>query len=119
MYNNGGAMAVEAGGTSNVIINGGDFRQVGVPKDDPKCDLIYATDSATIEIKGGTFKAVTPANTLNVKDTDRGSAKIIVKGGSFYKYDPSNPTLGDNEVFVADGYHVEKDGDWYKVVANK
>ena len=114
-----GAMAVEAGGTSNVIINGGDFRQVGVPKDDPKCDLIYATDSATIEIKGGTFKAVTPANTLNVKDTDRGSAKIIVKGGSFYKYDPSNPTLGDNEVFVADGYHVEKDGDWYKVVANK
>ena len=119
VYNNGGAMAVEAGGTSRVIINGGDFRQVGVPKDDPKCDLIYATDSATIEIKGGTFKAVTPANTLNVKDTDRGSAKIIVKGGSFYKYDPSNPTLGDNEVFVADGYHVEKDGDWYKVVANK
>ena len=119
VYNNGGAMAVEAGGTSNVIINGGDFRQVGVPKDDPKCAFIYATDSATIEIKGGTFKAVTPANTLNVKDTDRGSAKIIVKGGSFYKYDPSNPTLGDNEVFVADGYHVEKDGDWYKVVANK
>ena len=118
-YNNGGAMAVEAGGTSKVIINGGDFRQVGVPKDDLVCDLIYATDSATIEIKGGTFKAVTPANTLNVKDTDRGSAKIIVKGGSFYKYDPSNPTLGDNEVFVADGYHVEKDGDWYKVVANK
>ena len=118
VYNNGGAMAVEAGGTSNVIINGGDFRQVGVPKDDPKCDLIYATDSATIEIKGGTFKAVTPANTLNVKDTDRGSAKIIVKGGSFYKYDPSNPTLGDNEVFVAAGYHVEKSGDWYKVVAD-
>ncbi len=119
VYNNGGAMAVEAGGTSKVIINGGDFRQVGVPKDDLVCDLIYATDSATIEINGGTFKAVTPANTLNVKDTDRGSAKIIVKGGSFYKYDPSNPTLGDNEVFVADGYHVEKDGDWYKVVANK
>ena len=119
VYNNGGAMAVEAGGTSRVIINGGDFRQVGVPKDDPKCDLIYATDKATIEINGGTFKAVTPANTLNVKDTDRSNAKIIVKGGSFYKYDPSNPTLGDNEVFVADGYHVEKDGDWYKVVANK
>lgn len=118
VYNNGGAMAVEAGKTSRVIINGGDFRQVGVPKDDPKCDLIYATDSATIEINGGTFKAVTPANTLNVLDKDSGKAKIIVKGGSFYKYDPSHPTLGDNEVFVADGYHVEKDGDWYKVVAN-
>ena len=118
VYNNGGAMAVEAGGTSNVIINGGDFRQVGVPKDDPKCDLIYATDSATIEINGGTFKAVQPERTLNVLDEDRGKAKIIVKGGSFYKYDPSHPTLGDNEVIVADGYHVEKDGDWYKVVAN-
>ncbi len=117
VYNNGGAMAVEAGGTSRVIINGGDFRQVGVPKDDPVCDLIYATDSATIEINGGTFKAVQPERTLNVLDEDRGKAKIIVKGGSFYKYDPSHPTLGDNEVIVADGYHVEKDGDWYKVVA--
>ena len=114
--NNGAAMAVEAGGTSKVIINGGDFRQVDVPKDDPVCDLIYATDSATIEINGGTFKAVTPANTLNVLDKDRGKAKIIVKGGSFYKYDPSHPT-SENEVFVADGYKVVQDGDWYKVVA--
>lgn len=116
-YYNGGAMAVEAGGTSKVIINGGDFRQVDVSKDDPICDLIYATDKATIEINGGTFKAVTPANTLNVKDTDRGNAKIIVKGGSFYKYDPSHPTLGDNEVVVAAGYKVVQEGDWYKVVA--
>lgn len=113
---NGAAMAVEAGGTSKIIINGGDFRQVDVPKDDPLCDLIYATDKATIEINGGTFKAVTPANTLNVQDKDRGNAKIIVKGGSFYKYDPSHPT-SENEVFVADGYKVVKDGDWYKVVA--
>ena len=115
--NNGAAMAVEAGGTSKVIINGGDFRQVDVPKDDPVCDLIYATDSATIEINGGTFKAVTPANTLNVQDKDRGNAKIIVKGGSFYKYDPSNPAMGPDEVFLADGYKVVQDGDWYKVVA--
>ena len=115
VYNNGGAMAVEAGGTSRVIINGGDFRQVDVPKTDPKCDLIYATDKATIEINGGTFKAVTPANTLNVQDKDRGNAKIIVKGGSFYKYDPSHPT-SENEVFLADGYTVVQDGDWYKVV---
>ena len=114
-YNNRGAMAVEAGGTSKVIINSGDFRQVDVPKTDPKCDLIYATDKATIEINGGTFKAVTPANTLNVQDKDRGNAKIIVKGGSFYKYDPSHPT-SENEVFLADGYTVVQDGDWYKVV---
>ena len=112
------AMAVEAGGTSKVIIKGGDFRQVGVPADDPICDLIYATDKATIEIQGGTFKAVTPANTLNVIDCARGVAKIIVSGGSFYKYDPSHPTMGENEVFVADGYHVVQNGDWYTVVKN-
>ena len=112
----GAAMAVEAGGTSKVIINGGDFRQVDVPADDPVCDLIYATDKATIEINGGTFKAVTPANTLNVIDSARGEAKIIVKGGSFYQYDPSHPAMGENEVFVPDGYKVVQDGDWYTVV---
>ena len=112
----GGAMAVSADGNSKVIINGGDFRQVSVPADDPVCDLIYALGNATIEINGGTFKAVTPANTLNCKDGS--NAKITVKGGSFYKYDPSQPTLGDNEVVVAAGYHVEQDGDWYKVVAD-
>ena len=112
----GGAMAVQADGNSKVIINGGDFRQVSVPDDDPVCDLIYALGNAQIEINGGTFKAVTPANTLNCKDGS--NAKITVKGGSFYKYDPSNPTLGDKEVVVADGYHVVQDGDWFNVVAD-
>ena len=117
VYANRAAMAVEAGGTSTVTIEGGDFRQVNVPEGEP-CDLIYATEKATIVINGGTFKATVPANTLNVLDANRGTAKIIVKGGSFYKYDPSNPILGDNEVFVAEGYHVVQDGDWYKVVAD-
>ena len=112
----GGAMAVSADGDSKVIINGGDFRQVSVPADDPVCDLIYALGNATIEINGGTFKAVTPANTLNCKDGS--NAKITVKGGSFYKYDPSKPTLGDGEVVVAAGYRVEQNGDWYTVVAD-
>ena len=111
----GGAMAVSADGNSKVIVNGGDFRQVGVPADDPVCDLIYALGNATIEINGGTFKAVTPANTLNVKDDARGKAKIIVNGGRFYKYDPSHPTLGDNEIFLGDGCTVTQDGDWYVV----
>ena len=112
----GGAMAVQADGDSKVTINGGDFRQVGVPADDPVCDLIYALGNAQIEINGGTFKAVTPANTLNCQDGS--NAKITVKGGSFYKYDPSNPTLGDNEVVVAAGYHVVHNGDWFNVVAD-
>ena len=111
----GGAMAVSADGDSKVIINGGDFRQVSVPADDSVCDLIYALGNATIEINGGTFKAVTPANTLNVKDDARGKAKIIVNGGHFYKYDPSNPTLGDNEIFLGEGCTVKQDGDWFVV----
>ena len=110
----GGAMAVQADGNSKVIINGGDFRQVGVPADDPVCDLIYALGNAQIEINGGTFKAVLPERTLNCKDGS--NAKITVKGGSFYKYDPSNPTMGANEVSVADGYKVVQNGDWYDVV---
>ena len=111
----GGAMAVQADGDSKVTINGGDFRQVGVPADDPVCDLIYALGNAQIEINGGTFKAVTPANTLNCQDGS--NAKITVKGGSFYMYDPSHPTMGANEVVVPAGYHVVQDGDWFNVVA--
>lgn len=109
----GSAMAVCADGNSKVIINGGDFRQVSVPASDPVCDLIYALGDARIEINGGTFKAVTPANTLNCKDGSK--AKIIVKGGRFYKYDPSNHTMGANEVVVPTGYEVTQDGDWYVV----
>lgn len=105
----GAAMAVEAGDNSKVIINGGDFRQVGVPASDLICNLIYAMDNTTIAINGGAFKAVTPERTLNCQDGS--AAKITVKGGSFFQYDPSNHTLGANEVIVADGYKVVQDGD--------
>lgn len=108
----GAAMAVSASGNSSVTINGGDFRQVGVPANDP-CDLIYADSSAVIEINGGTFMAAQPERTLNCKDGS--AAKIIVNGGRFYKYDPSHPTLGDNEIFLGAGCKVTQDGDWYVV----
>lgn len=111
----GAAIAVWADGSSKVIINGGDFRQVGAPADG-NCDLIYASENAQIEITGGTFKAAQPNRTLNCKD-DSPNARITVKGGSFYKYDPSEPTLGDTEVVVADGFKVVQNGDWYDVVA--
>ena len=111
----GAAMAVSAAGNSKVTINGGTFTQVGVPADDP-CDLIYGDGSAQIIINGGTFRATQPERTLNCKDGS--SAVITVYGGSFYQYDPSHPTLGDNEVVVAEGYHVVQNGDWYTVVKN-
>ena len=111
------ATAVKAMNSGTINITGGTYMQVGVSDDDP-CDLIYANGSGQINISGGKFKAAHPENTLNVLDSDRGKAKITVSGGSFYKYDPSNHTLGDNEVVVAAGYHVEKSGDWYTVVPN-
>ena len=112
-YKDGAAMAVKAGGTSKIIINGGNFRQVSVPDNDKVCDLIYATDSAQIEINDGTFKAVTPANTLNVFDSDRGKAMITVNGGKFYKFNPE--TDNPDEVVLGTGHTVVQEGDWYVV----
>lgn len=103
------ATAVKAMNSGTINITGGTYMQVGVPDDDP-CDLIYANGSGQINISGGTFKAAHPENTLNVLDSDRGKAKITVSGGSFFQYDPSNHTLGANEVIVADGYKVVQDG---------
>lgn len=107
------AMAVYAY-NGKVIINDGYFTQ-DISGTDTQYDLIYADGTGVIEINGGTFKSVTPKWTLNIKNNSQ--AKIIVKGGSFYKYDPSN-SLSENPAanFVADGYTVVKNGDWYTVV---
>ena len=107
----GGAMAVQADGNSKVVINGGDFRQVGVPAGEP-CDLIYALGNATITINGGTFKATTPNNTLNVKDDARETAQIIVNGGKFYKFNPADHS---DEITLGAGHTVKQQGDWYIV----
>lgn len=106
------AMAVFADGNARVIINAGDFRQQVVNSSD-QYDLIYVMDNATVEINGGTFKSVTPDWTISC--VPGANTMPIVKGGSFYKFDPSNaPNCSD--VIVPDGYKVEQDGDWYKVV---
>ena len=58
--------------------------------------------------------------------TNNSNAVIVVSGGMFYQFDPSNNTVGEGEVVVAEGYTVvrcDEDGtandagDWYKVVA--
>lgn len=107
------AMAVFADGNARVIINGGDFRQQVVNSSD-QYDLIYVMDNATVEINGGTFKSVTPDWTISC--VPGANTMTIVKGGSFYKFDPSNAP-NCSGVMVPDGYKVEQDGDWYKVVA--
>ncbi len=106
------AMAVCASGRSEIIIRGGEFANQAPAGS--ALSLIYAEDNAKITIEGGTFKCVSPAWTLNCNDSD--TATITVKGGSFYKFDPSNVTVGEGEIFIADGYKVVQNGDWYNVV---
>ena len=106
------AMAVCASSRSEIIIKGGEFANQAPAGS--TLSLIYAEDSAKITIEGGTFKCVNPAWTLNCNDND--AATITVKGGSFYKFDPSNVTVGEGEIIIADGYKVVQNGDWYNVV---
>ena len=108
------AMAVCASSRSEIIIKGGDFANQAPAGS--TLSLIYAEDSAKITIEGGTFKCVSPEWTLNCNARD--PATITVKGGSFYKFDPSNVTVGEGEIIIPTGYHVEQNGDWYKVVAD-
>ena len=108
------AMAVCASSRSEIIIKGGDFANQAPAGS--TLSLIYAEDNAKITIEGGTFKCVSPEWTLNCNDSD--AATITVKGGSFYKFDPSNVTVGEGEIIIADGYHVVADGDWFNVVAD-
>ena len=106
------AMAVCASSRSEITIKGGDFANQAPAGS--ALSLIYAEDNAKITIEGGTFKCVSPAWTLNCNDSD--PATITVKGGSFYQFDPSNVTVGEGEIIVADGYKVVQNGDWYNVV---
>ena len=106
------AMAVCASSRSEITIKGGEFANQAPAGS--MLSLIYAEDSAKITIEGGTFKCVSPAWTLNCNDSD--PATITVKGGSFYQFDPSNVTVGEGEIIIADGYKVVQNGDWYNVV---
>ncbi len=111
-------MAIWAmGQNAKVIINGGNYTNVGAKDStgDTHFDLIYAKEGALIEINGGTFKAETAKWTLNQHDST--GAVITVKGGKFYGYNPadaySEPTQPKS--FVAEGYISEADGEYYAV----
>ena len=78
------------------------------------CAYAYHWNSE-IYINGGKWYG-SETYTLNKYDTNQ-EAIISVTGGEFYKYNPA-ASHSENPVanFVADGYGVVKDGDWYKVV---
>ncbi len=114
------AMAVSVMNGATAIINGGYFTQDLDVDENSQWDMIYC-QKGKIEINGGTFKSATPKWTLNCLDSAYadGTAKIVVKGGKFYKYNPAESMTEPDGVaanFVADGYKVVQDGDWYEVV---
>lgn len=115
--NNEWNIAIWADG-GKVIINNGTITNKGATStnDSTHFDLVYAKGNGVVEINGGTFIAETPKWTLNKRDND--PCEIIVKGGTFYKYNPAETETEPGGVtsFVAEGYKVIQDGDWYTVV---
>ena len=88
-------------------------------------DCVYLESETTLgyvdlNIKGGKWIGGEQHGvywTINKYDQARGDINVSVTGGEFYKYNPA-ASHSENPVanFVADGYGVIKDVDWYKVV---
>ena len=80
-------------------------------------EAVFAQANASVEILSGSFKSTEyPQFTLNLKDSARETASIVVKGGKYFNFNPAdNAAEGANTNFVAPGYTVEQEGDWYVV----
>lgn len=127
------SMAVWARGDKNAVITikGGTFKGLKDGLAEGGRGVVYASSGNTINIKGGTFEALTADKTsfadkngvfaaLNIADNN---GNINVYGGSFYKFNPALPGTEPakwNEAhpngFVADGCAVKVNGDYYEVV---
>lgn len=69
---------------------------------------VYAKGNGEIEVYGGHFETLNGDFVLNIKDSDRNTAKITVYGGEFVNFDPSNnASEGKGTNFVAEGYDVK------------
>lgn len=103
----GYAMVVWAKSTGKVTIKNGTFKQQNTG-DHPQYDMVYASQNGSITILGGEFESATPRWTLNVRNADKDTAKMIVKGGEFKGYNPAqsqtDENAPDNTNFVAEGY---------------
>lgn len=110
--------AVWAYGDAVVNIYGGEFK-AGYPTGDYN-DLVYAKDNAVINVYGGKFYNSGKENAFVLNLKDNTNAKMNVYGGSFEKFNPANnESEGANTNFVAAGYNVVKEGDWYTVYASE
>lgn len=125
---------------SKIIIESGSFTgktsvaQAGLPGGSGANYKYYGGD---LVVKGGTFEAVPDTGEtydengnfkylLNMLDMNESAyaggiyspSSISVEGGTFKKFNPADCAAeGANTNFVADGYQVTRDGDWYTVSA--
>ena len=107
----------KSGGTAgNIVVEDGDFKGVTT--------VVHAL-RGNVEIKGGTFKAEGDTQyTINCQDDAEEQASIKVTGGKFYKFNPADADTHDNGPtekvnYVAEGYEVKQDGEWYEVVKSE
>lgn len=111
-----------------LTINGGAFTS-GLDKDGYQNAVIYARhQNAVITINGGSFRCDDADENLAANRRDYrytinkwGNAQdstIEIKGGKFYKFNPGE-NLAENptQTFLAKGYKVVADGDWFTVMA--
>lgn len=80
-------------------------------------EVVFVQNTASVEILGGSYKQnQDPSITLNKLDKHRDTTSIVVKGGKYFNFNPAdNESEGVGTNFVATGYTVEQDGDWYIV----
>lgn len=121
-YDSGmGASNVAVVAKNGATVNISDGRFVSRYDENGHGNSCVEANGATINISGGYFECTTPYDNkywvLNKKDNT--GAIINVTGGTFVNFDPSSGnTENPNESFVAEGYHVEVNGNEYTVVPN-
>ena len=109
-YNTSIGYLVYAGGTSEVVINGGDFRYEGKYN---RHGVLYAGNNASIVVNGGTF-GKGGSNTSKKPWLQTGDAGTITLCGGSYQFDPTQ-YLSDS-ITLGDGYEVVKGSDgWWTV----
>ena len=116
-------------GGAKITIYGGTYEGAEDGYAEGGCSVVYASSGNTINIYGGSVQALAADESsyasdlyaaLNVADN---KGIINVYGGRFYKQNPAAPGTEPSACiaahpngFVAEGYGVYADGDWYEVM---
>ena len=112
--NDGYRMAIYASNDAVVNIYGGNF--YNKQEINTQIDLIYAAGSAEINIFGGYFESDCYGTgdrywVLNKLNSAKETAVISVSGGTFINFNPANPSMDDNDTYLAEGYEAVCNGE--------